>query len=355
MNPWLNALLPCLAVAALIPVLADKPAPAAAPATAVSAVDSVIHEMAAAAKDFLAVLDAPQRSRAQFPFQDAERENWHFVPYDRKGLPLKDMRPDQQHLAYGLLATALSHEGFRKATQIMSLEQVLFEQENKAPHRDPARYFVSIFGTPSADGTWGWRFEGHHLATNFTIVQGKHLSVTPTFMGANPGEIATGPRQGLQVLGREDALGFELVNSLDAEQKQAAVIQEKAVEEVITHQEKRAKPLQPDGLAAAKMNAAQLAVLQKLVSEYVRRFRPELADADLAKIRSSGWEQVAFAWAGGFKPGEGHYYRIQGPAFLLEFANTQNHAHHPHAVWRDFANDFGEDILRRHYVEDHAK
>ena len=76
-----------------------------------------------------------------------------------------------------------------------------------------------------------------------------------------------------------------------------------------------------------------------------------LADQDLAKIQRAGWDKVLFAWAGSIKPGEGHYYRVQGPTFLLEYDNTQNNANHIHSVWRDFENDFGEDLLRRHYQQ----
>jgi len=51
--------------------------------------------------------------------------------------------------------------------------------------------------------------------------------------------------------------------------------------------------------------------------------------------------------------GAPHYYRVQGPTFLVEWANTQNGANHPHAVWRDFNGDFGADILAKHLAEEH--
>jgi hypothetical protein len=111
------------------------------------------------------------------------------------------------------------------------------------------------------------------------------------------------------------------------------------------------EPLSPAGLAAAKMTAAQRESLMTLVREYVRRARPELADADLAKIEKGGVEKIHFAWAGSLEKGEGHYYRVQGPTFLLEYDNTQNNNNHIHAVWRDFDGDFGEDILRKHYAD----
>ena len=350
MKLWIPVLLSAASVGALWSVVAEAPTSAAtAPST-----DGVIAEMVAAAKDFLAVLDDGQKAKASFEFSDAERENWHFVPYDRKGLPLKEMRQDQQHLAYAMLNTAVSHEGFRKAATIMSLEKILADLENNPVRRDPSRYFISIFGRPEAKATWGWRFEGHHLAMNFTVVEGKHIAVTPTFMGANPGEVASGSRQGLQALGKEDALGFELMKSFSEDQRKVAIVQEKAPEEVISKEEKRAKPLEPSGLSAEKFTDAQKATLTKIILEYVGRFRPEISQKALAEWIGGGWAQVSFAWAGATEPGQGHYYRIQTPKFLIEFDNIQNEAKHPHAVWRDFGRDFGDDLLKEHYKAAHG-
>ena len=156
MTTWLKIILPVAALAALLPGLAETKAPAAPPAQSGVA----IGEITRAAQDFLGSLDDAQKATASFPLDDPERQNWRFIPIERKGLPLKEMRPDQQHLAYGLLHSALSHQGVRKATQIMSLEKILFDLENSSPKRDAGRYFFSIFGTPTATGTWGWRFAG---------------------------------------------------------------------------------------------------------------------------------------------------------------------------------------------------
>ena len=64
---------------------------------------------------------------------------------------------------------------------------------------------------------------------------------------------------------------------------------------------------------------------------------------------------VFFEWVGGFELGQPHYYRIQNTAFVLEYDNTQNNANHVHCIWRDFANDFGGDVLKRHASEAHGK
>jgi len=310
----------------------------------------VAEDMAAAANHWLATLTAEQAAKATYPLADKERFNWHFIPRERKGLPFKEMAPEQKHLAHALLSTALSHRGYLKASTIMSLEQVLRDlEQGKGPTRDPELYFVTVFGKPDSKGTWGWRLEGHHLSLNFLLVDGKEISVTPSFLGSNPGEVREGPRKGLRVLGSEEDLARKLVSSLTEEQKRVAVYTNTAPREVITGNDRKANALTPTGISAAKLNKTQSELLWQLIREYVYRYRPEIADQDLKKIEKAGTRTLYFAWAGSEEPKKGHYYRVQGPTFLLEYDNTQNDANHIHAVWRDFEHDFGDDLLRDHY------
>src|SRR5215216_6195971 len=74
--------------------------------------------MKQAADAFLAGLEPAQRTKAQFAFADAERLNWHFIPRERRGLPLKEMTPPQRDLARRLLQTGLSQRGTAKAETI---------------------------------------------------------------------------------------------------------------------------------------------------------------------------------------------------------------------------------------------
>lgn len=59
-------------------------------------------------------------------------------------------------------------------------------------------------------------------------------------------------------------------------------------------------------------------------------------------------DQIRFGWAGAAERGKPHYYRIQGPKFLIEYDASQNDGNHVHTVWRDFSGDFGRDLLRQH-------
>lgn len=341
------------------PSLAETPAPApaASPAAAEASPEKItaaaaVAEMTAAARDLLASLDESQRAEACFKLTDDERLNWHFVPFDRKGLPFADLRPDQDHLVYGLLGTALSSKGLRKATTIMSFEKILHDLEKGNPGRNPEKYFVSFFGEPKAGQDWGWRFEGHHLAFNFTIAADSTCRLTPTMMGANPGEVKEGPRAGLRVLKEEEDLGRALAASLTPEQKQTAVIPGAVPADVISGQKRKIDPLHPDGIASTALSPSQREILWKVIEEYVGRFRPDLTENIKTSLKSDGGH-LSFAWCGGLEPGEGHYYRIQSPQFLIEYDNTQDHAKHPHAVWRDFNGDFGMDLLKAHYQQEH--
>ncbi len=318
--------------------------------------------MAEAAKKFLAALDDGQKSKAHYADLKAEaRQAWHFIPtemvsFGRKGLPFTQMTEPQRKLALALLQSALSESGYAKAAGIMSLEAVLKEfEKNSKVDRNPVLYFVSIYGTPDAKGTWAWRFEGHHLSLSFTIVDGKEVAAVPSFMGTNPAEVREGAKKGLRVLGKEEDLGRQLAKSLTAEQRSTAVFAEKAPSDIITGAKVKAERLSPEGISYAKLTGVQQELLKSVVAEYANRVRPDVAKGDLEKIAKAGWDKVAFAWAGGMNQGDGHYYRVQGPTFLLEYDNTQNNANHVHAVWRDFTNDFGEDLLKRHYEQSHKK
>lgn len=308
-------------------------------------------EMAKAANDFLDSLKPGQREKASFEMKSDERENWHFVPKARVGLPFKEMAETQRDLGRALLRSGLSQRGYVQATTIMSLELVLFDMENKNPKRDPLMYYVSIFGKPGATDAWGWRVEGHHLSINFTIVNGTNVSTTPLFFGSNPAEVREGPRKGLYVLTNEEDMGRDLVKSFSDEQRKIAIFSTDAPREIITGNSRKAKVLEVVGLPENKMTPPQQKLLTKLIKEYLSRVRPELAKADWAKIEKAGVEKIYFGWAGGVERGEKHYYRIQGPTFLMEYDNTQNNANHIHTVWRDFEHDFGEDVLREHYEQ----
>jgi hypothetical protein len=309
--------------------------------------------MSETANRFLNALTPEERTKAVFRFEDDERQNWHFIPKERKGLPLREMTAAQQRLAAALLASGLSQQGYIKAATIMSLEDVLrILEKDDGERRNPSKYYFSIFGTPSATGTWGYRVEGHHLSQNYTVVAGKVVGA-PSFFGANPAEVKEGPRKGLRTLAAEEDLGRAVLESLDPGQRKIAVVDATAYKDILTSASRKAALQgQPSGLSASQMNAKQFETLMALLEEYARNMPEQLAGAREEQVRKAG-RNIHFAWAGEAGRGRPHYYRVQAQAFLVEYDDTQNDANHIHSVWRDLNGDFGEDLLAEHYRTSH--
>jgi len=307
-------------------------------------------------QNFLGTLAPELKTRAQFTFDDAERFNWNFVPIERKGLTFYDFSDKQRDAAMTLLKSSLSDQGYQKATAIVNLENILKVIEKRGPEdhfRDPMNYHFLVFGTPDAKKPWGWRFEGHHVSLNFTLLNGEIVSSTPSFFGSNPGVVKEGESKGLQVLKQETELGFSMINMLTATQRSTAVISETAFPEIISGNSRKATPLTPEGIAYKQLTKEQQAMMLKLLDVYVKNYTFGSSKKLMEKITKAGIDNLHFAWAGSLQPGAGHYYRIQGPMLLIEYDNTQNNANHVHAAIRDLKDDFAEDILREHYAKEH--
>ena len=363
--------------------------------------------MASAARELLALLEPEQRARVLFPLaDDEERRHWNYAPMKRDGLPLLAMAPEQQQAANKLAATGLSRSGYVTAAVIMGLENILDAQEawsggrigvdvGSERWRDPQLYFVTIFGDPD-EATWGWRFEGHHVSIHYTIDDGNVVAPNPTFFGANPAQAAFGGEGRLRPLAAEEDLARELLHALDEDQRSVALVSTAAPPDIVQSNRPRVEegalpiptrrlmglpndpaweerwraeraglgfgPEQeaavrysatPKGLGAQSLDGSQREMLDALVALYLDRLPDELAESQREVLEAGALAEMHFAWAGGSRPGEPHYYRLQGPRFMVEYDCTQNDANHIHAVWRDPEGDFGEDLLARHYGEHH--
>jgi hypothetical protein len=311
--------------------------------------------MSKAAAQFLDGLSADQRAKAALPFDGEERLRWHFIPnemFPRKGLMIRDMNETQRRLAHDLLRTGLSARGYNKITSIIELEDILKAIETGGKMaRNKEEYLFSVFGTPGTKGAWGWRVEGHHISLRFTIADGavsRNLSSTPMFLGANPAEVRDGDKKGLRVLGDEEDAARALVMALSADQQKQAIINAVAPTDILTMNKNDIAPLPDQGVTFASLQPAQQALLRRLIEVYTSTMEADVAAERLAKITAAGMDTVRFAWAGETEKGKKHYYRIQGPTFLVEYDNTQNNGNHIHSVWRDFNGDFGRDLLREH-------
>jgi len=316
-----------------------------------SAAADLPHEMADAAANYLGTLSTAETDRGTWALDDDARFDWHFIPREREGLPLKDMTDPQRAAAHGLLQSILSSQGYLKAVGVMQLEGILGAIEGRPERRDPEDYYVSVFGAPSVETPWAWRYEGHHLSLNFTSVPGEFPSVTPAFIGSNPHVVGEGPHSGMRLLGAEEAHVRELISLLTDAQMGVARLDVEAPSDIVTGNARRVELGAFDGLPVSDMTEGQRGAFMRLLGEYVLNVDTEVARMELGRIEAAGLENLHFAWAGGMDPGEGHYFRIHGPTILIEYDNVQGGANHVHTVWRDPENDFGDDILRRHYEE----
>lgn len=313
------------------------------------AAQEVAGPLTKAAMTFLDALDDQQRAKARHAFDSEERFNWFYIPKDREGLPLKQMNAAQQQLALAAVKAGLSEAGYTKAETIRALETVLAEMEKDPVRRDIERYYLTFFGTPSPGGTWGMRWEGHHLSLHWTVVNGKAIATTPQFFGSNPAEVRQGPKKGLRALAAEEDLGRALVTALDAPRRARVVIADAAPSDILTTNTRKAAIQAATGLPYSEMTTEQRGMLLALLNEYASAQPKALAAERIAKVKKAGLDKIVFAWMGGTEKGALHYYRVQGPTFLIEYDNVQNGGNHIHAVWRDFDGDFGLDLLEEHY------
>jgi len=320
---------------------------------------TLAQRMTDAALAWLDSLDDAQRATAGLPWpSDDERHRWNYTPVDHGGLPLGEMRPVQQSHAMRLVAAGLSHAGYVTVSTIMGLEHVLdkvdgwpLHRSGRERRRDPQLYWLRVFGEPSTAGPWSWRFGGHHVSLQYLVVGGDVEASTPSFLGADP---AASPLLGghlLRPLAAAEDLARGLIRSLDDPR---AILSAAAPPDILSGNRPRVGVMAIEGVPAADMSADQQEQLRALLDVYVGRLPEELAERENEKFAGARLAEVHFTWAGGTEPGQPHYYRLQGPHLLAEYDNTQRDVNHIHTVWRDPANDFGDDVLARHVAEFHA-
>lgn len=307
---------------------------------------------------FLNALNKEQRAKAQFLFDDTSKTFWHYFPASmtpRAGIQLMELNTTQKQLFNAVLQSFLSETGYIKTQKIIDLENILLEATGDSIMRHPEKYAIAFYGNPETDSLWAWSFEGHHISLNFTVLNGK-ISAAPRFFGANPATILSGKRQGERTLDREEDLGFQLIHSLTDEEKKLAIFQDRSPYDIATGNAPEVKPLSPIGISFGDLNDDQQIIFLKLINEYLSSLPAEQSRNRLALIQEEDLNAIRFAWAGATELGKGHYYRIQGKSFLIEFDNTQDNANHIHSVWRDFEGDFGRDLIKEHYKNaDHHK
>jgi len=325
----------------------------------------------ASVKIFLATLSPEEIKNTQFPFEDTLRKKWTNLPVGlvpRPGIAYGSLSDQSRMAFHRVLSTMLSSQGYLKTTSIMQLDDILntlyqaafdekkikaetlkMVQDLKWAH---GNYYISVWGQPQDKLPWGLNFGGHHIAISFTS-DGNKVSMSPYFIGTDPSEVKSAKYAGWRVLSKEEDYGFMLVNMLTDKQKSIAVLKQEVPKDIITNPNSSQRIKEFYGVSAATFNEEQQTMLQLLVQEYVHNFEHVKAHQLFRKILNTGLDKIYFAWVGSLENNKPHYYIINGPDFLIEYDNVgfQNDGNHIHAILREKGNDFGEDILKKHYLE----
>jgi hypothetical protein len=307
--------------------------------------------MRAAASLLLQELDDGQRELAALPFSDEAARRWlEYRPERRPGCCLAELSLAGRKAAHRMLATALSDHCYAQAMVIVALEEVLDRRERGQLGRHSADYWVSVFGDPAGDAPWSWRFEGHHVSVTMTLL-GDDVSPAPVFLGANPACVSYAGRPVARPLAPEEDLGRALLDALGPAGRAAAVVSDRAPDDIRTATAPRADHvLEPLGVSAATLGPTPRALVSQLVALYLDRLPAEIAGQQAARIAGG---PLHFAWEGPVTPGARHYYRVQGDDLLIEYDTTDD-GNHAHTVLRRPRSDFGDDILAAHYRDAHV-
>jgi Protein of unknown function (DUF3500) len=311
-----------------------------------------VEAMAKAATTFVASLRPEQRRAVALAPDDPTRREWTYLPGDRPGLPVEELTREQRELLDDLVRAgsgedqvALGAIGVERARRTLVL--------GSEPDHD--KYWVRIGGNPG-DSRWSWRINGHHLAEHVEV-RGDRYTVTPHFIGAEPARLpaaAAGLPPGHRLLAPEEDLARALLAAMDADQQAVAVPRDVAPDDILTRFDPVADPaVLPGGVRRGDLDDTQRGILDQLVRRYLGRAPSDYASACWRELEATGLDELEFAWLGSTEPGRGHYYCVRAPTLLIEYDNTQDDANHAHSVWRHLRDDWGGDLLREHYAEQH--
>lgn len=322
-------------------------------------------------KTFLSTLSTEEYQKTTYTFADTMRLKWSNLPVGmvpRPGIQYGSLSDKSRIAFHRVLSAMLSSQGYLKTTSIMRLDDILNTLYQEAFDKKEinekflkqmqnlqwayGNYYISVWGTPQGKEPWGLDFGGHHMALNMTV-RGNNVSMSPFFYGTDPSEVKTSKYAGLRVLSKEEDYGFMLINSLTNAQKEKAILQQKVPGDIITNPKSSQRITSYYGIAAAEFDETQKAILKMLIQEYIHNFEHNTAHRLYDEAMKTGIEKVYFAWIGSTENNKSHYYIINAPNFLIEYDNVgfQNDGNHIHAITREKGSDFGEDLLKQHYLE----
>lgn len=141
------------------------------------------------------------------------------------GLRLDECTEGIQQLSLALLQASLSPAGYDKVVGCTLTNHFLGELVNGSKVLNRYSYNLRLF-LPSKDKSlltepWGYTFFGHHLCIAVAFC-GRTMVIGPTFMGAEPDRIDTGPHAGMRLFHQEERLALNLMRDLTSENQEKA-------------------------------------------------------------------------------------------------------------------------------------
>jgi hypothetical protein len=320
-----------------------------------------------AAEKFLATLTRAQQIKMVFAVDDPEWRRWSNVDngiYVRQGISFEEMTSAQRDAAFDLMRESLSAKGLQLSLDIMKTDQTLREINNDELRYGEQKYFFTVMGLPSPTEPWGWQLDGHHLIVNFFVLRDQ-VVMTPLFMGGEPVVTESGKYAGNAILQNEQNNGLALLQSLNEEQRKAAILGvDKSRDFLVAGAGRDNLLIDYAGVRVSSLDPDQKLALLALVNLFVGNLRDEHARIKLDQVQLH-LNDTYFAWIGGSDANAVFYYRIQSPVILIEFDHqgpigmlgqlppgvaTRQHIHT--IVRTPNGNDYGKDLLRQH-LEQH--
>jgi hypothetical protein len=324
-----------------------------------------------AAHHLLSELTPDQRASCRFDIDAKKWRNWQNteIYLEDYGLRLTEVSENVRQAVLEVMRASLGANGYEKSRNVMRLNGFLGDLVGGPEVFGEFTYIFSLFGTPSSSEPWGWQIFGHHLCLHGVFI-GDQMTITPTFMGAEPCNADAGPFKGLGIFEDEERMGLEIMRSFSDEQQAQALIANSMVGgdlpegRRVQHDglhlggaycDNRIIPY--EGLKTDDFSDLQRRDLLDLIEEYLGTLPPGPLRAKMDEVERH-FEDTHFCWIGGHEENQAFYYRIQSPVTLIEFDhhagvflnNPAPMNFHVHTLVRTpNGNDYGVDIIRQHY------
>lgn len=315
-----------------------------------------------------------QRTSLQYDLSAIEWRCWSNPEFLLRpfGLRLEELPEDLANSILEVIKATFSPEGYEKALSAMRINHFLGEVCGVTNIMNVHSYNFLLFGTPSTTEPWGWLLYGHHLCMSI-LLKGTHISISPTFTGAEPNAIDAGTWQGTKILYPEEELGLRLMQSLSPDLQEKAQIYKLMRDPKMLQsgdlkvdrwnqddqrhlcgafRDNRVVPYEGMNVGTS-LNQEQQRILLRIVNQFVL-YLPEKARYMRIQEVSRYLGETYFCWIGGFGGEDAFYYRIQSPVIICEFdhhsgvflTNTEPAKFHIHTIVRTpNGGDYGN-VLR---------